>query len=97
MSTELPRFGAMPMFAKRETIEEAGEYLDTLASSVRKSDKIALYTGAYVLYNTLANEANIELEKAEAIIAAREAEIDRLTTRLEEIKRDGYVQNFDKE
>lgn len=52
-----------PLFSDRETIEEATEYFNMLIDTIKKSDKITVYTAVGVLLNTIANELKKVEEK----------------------------------
>ncbi len=54
-SKELANCISNGMFADRETLKEAFEYVDSIAKSMG-SDAIAVWTAVFVVTNTIANE-----------------------------------------
>jgi len=56
MNTQLIK--TIPVFATRESIDDATSYGMSIAHSMGDADKCAMITGLMVLYNTMANEIN---------------------------------------
>ena len=44
------------LFASRDSIEEAFEYVDTIANSLSQSDKVAMLTAVAVLCNSVRDQ-----------------------------------------
>lgn len=73
-------FQPVGLFADRDTMQEAVEYIDkTLVPSVRQSGRMAVYTAAYVLYNTAAKLANAEIAKRDELLRRAADRLQELT------------------
>jgi hypothetical protein len=55
-----------PLFATRDTIEDAFHYAHTVIEAIPTSDKGAAYTALYVVVNTIAEEVKRLATKEEA-------------------------------
>jgi len=62
----------MCFFADRDTLQEASEYVTTLGLSLPPADRIALYTAAFVLYNTAAKLANARIAELEEALGEKD-------------------------
>lgn len=58
-------FKPFGLFAEREELQDAIDYVDTLATAAGEN-AITVYTATYVLYNTVAHIANNRIGELEA-------------------------------
>lgn len=65
--TMIDKLETTDMFSDRSSVNEAFQYLDDILKTVQAEggDRIAAYTGAYVLYNTVVNHYNKQLENGD--------------------------------
>ena len=62
--TMITKLETTDLFSDRSTVNEAFQYLDDIMKTVHDGgDRMAAYTGAYVIYNTVVNHYNKQLEE----------------------------------
>ena len=67
-----------PLFATRDTIEEAFNYAHTVIEAIPTSDRGAAYTALYVVVNTIAEEVKrLANEDEEVLVNSDGEEIGR--------------------
>jgi hypothetical protein len=65
---ELARNLQSPLFATRDTIEDAFHYAHTVIEAIPASDRGAAYTALYVVVNTIAEEVKRLAEQDEEVL-----------------------------
>lgn len=75
---ELARNLQSPLFATRDTIEDAFHYAHTVIEAIPASDRDAAYTALYVVVNTIAEEVKrLATEDEEVLVNSDGEEIGR--------------------
>lgn len=71
---ELARNLQSPLFATRDTVEDAFHYAHTVIEAIPASDRGAAYTALYVVVNTIAEEVKRLAEQDEEVLVNSDGE-----------------------